>query len=245
MISNQKIGEALGRLSVMKWFPTNSYALVTVAEIIRELCPDEGEVSVLVQEMVNTADEWPGPLSLRNAYTAILERRKIAEKERIQAERRKEARRERDEHEVTCHGYYVRTDDSRQTVQVEFCNQPFGEYNFAEFAHCRKGNSLRAENPEFCKLRMAEELAMRPGWVSAQEYRTLRTIGGSDRASGAGEFDRHQLIVMVEVMREPSCRPAFRHWWVRPSSGDRRGRGDAGAVVQLRIPALVGSTVIR
>ena len=26
----------------------------------------------------------------------------------------------------------------------------------------------------------------------------------------------------------PSCRPAFRRWWLRLSSGDRRGRGECG-----------------
>ena len=60
-MTSAKVEEALGRLSVLKWFPVNPYALVAIAEIFRDLCPNDADGMALVQAMLSQFDEWEGP----------------------------------------------------------------------------------------------------------------------------------------------------------------------------------------
>jgi len=40
---------------------------MAIAEILRELCPDDSDATKLIGSMIERHDEWPGPQSLRNA----------------------------------------------------------------------------------------------------------------------------------------------------------------------------------
>src|ERR1017187_272140 len=81
-MTNAKIEESLGRLSALKWFPTNPHALAAIAEILRDLCPSDNDATALVHGMLGEFGEWPGPEGLRKTNGRILELRRAAERER-------------------------------------------------------------------------------------------------------------------------------------------------------------------
>jgi len=65
MISEAVITESLGRLSLLKRFPTNIHALKELARILGDICRDDAGARKLVGWMTEHYDEWPGPQCLR------------------------------------------------------------------------------------------------------------------------------------------------------------------------------------
>jgi hypothetical protein len=59
-------------LGVLKYFPSNSAAVTKIAQLIAELCADEGEANTLIEAMCDRFDEWPGPVTLRQVYAEVL-----------------------------------------------------------------------------------------------------------------------------------------------------------------------------
>jgi len=168
MITEAGLNESLGRLSALKRFPSNPFALVAIVETLRDLCPTDEAAICLVGEVMASFEEWCSPLGLRKVRGQIVAREREAELKRLDAEQRVEALRQRDSHESECLGYAVLTNSEHQTVDVEFCHRQFGAmYSGIE---CGRGKALRSEDAEFCNRRQAEELTARPGWVTVNEY---------------------------------------------------------------------------
>jgi hypothetical protein len=67
-MKTQKVEEVLGRLSALKRFPTNQFALLGLAEIIQGLCQTDEEADRLAREALFAHDEWMGPHQLRRVY---------------------------------------------------------------------------------------------------------------------------------------------------------------------------------
>src|ERR1035438_8128035 len=170
-MTNTKIQESLGRLSCLKWFPTNTYALVAIAEILRDICPTDDDATVLVQKMICGFDEWPGPESLRKTYALILQGRRAAERANRLREAYIVAGAARKDHEATCPGYSIDLDGEALTVQVARCRQGFGSTDIEQWQwlRCRKGEA-EALNTEFLRQVQEAELATRPGWITFDAY---------------------------------------------------------------------------
>jgi hypothetical protein len=171
-VTNSKVEESLGRLSALKWFPTNAYALVAITEILKEVCPEDSDATNLIREVLATHNEWPGPLTLRTVHNAIVQRRRAAEEDVLLRKRRAEACAQRDVHESGCSGYSVDLNDDDHTVSVDFCNKIFGD-DWTDRTECRKGDSLHEKDPDLCKRRLAEELASHPGWLTRDQFWAL------------------------------------------------------------------------
>jgi len=75
MISEEMIAESLGRLSLLKRFPTNIHALKELGRILNEICRDDAEARKLVGWMTSEYNEWPGPQSLRACVANVRPRR--------------------------------------------------------------------------------------------------------------------------------------------------------------------------
>lgn len=178
-MTDAKLKECLGRLSALKWFPSNPQALAVIGEILRELCPADKDASELVREILRGFDEWPGPLTVRRLRNQIIEREKAVELERLKKEDRAAAIKARDTHEAKCAGFVVSVDDEHRVISVRFCGEYFGqEPPWRGGVECRKGGSLRGNEPGFCERKQAEELAARPGWSTSEQYwdRKLRSV---------------------------------------------------------------------
>jgi hypothetical protein len=167
-MTNAKIEESLGRLSALKWFPTNPHALVAIAEILRDLCPSDNDATALVHGMLGEFGEWPGPEGLRKTNGRILEIRRAAERERKLREMYVQAGAARKDHEATCPGYVIELNTEERTVNVAVCCEGFGSPDIERWhwLRCRKGEALTAE---FIQDTQAAELAARPEWISRNE----------------------------------------------------------------------------
>ena len=163
MINPKTIEECLGRLSALRFFPSNAYALVAIAEILQEICPDDGEAKLLVYEVLKDSDEWPGPESLRKTYSRIVNHRARAERDRVFRGAYAEARREKETHEATCDGYSIEIDDEKHTVSVTKCQKVFERPGLEmwQAPQCRKGDSISEMD---CERRLTEELTRHPGY---------------------------------------------------------------------------------
>ena len=172
-MTNAKIQESLGRLSCLKWFPTNTYALVAIAEILRDLCPTDDDATVLVQKMLGGFDEGPGPESLRKTHALILEGRRAVERANRLREAYIVAGAARKVHEAACSGYSIDLDGEALTVSVARCRQRFGRTDIEQWQwlYCRKGEAL---NAEFLRQVQEAELAARPGWITLDAYYAQR-----------------------------------------------------------------------
>lgn len=62
---------SIGRLSVLKRFPSNPFALTAIVETLRELCATDDEADHLVSAALSAFDEWCSPLGLRKISTQI------------------------------------------------------------------------------------------------------------------------------------------------------------------------------
>jgi len=69
-VTNTKVEESLGRLSVLRRFPVNPHALAAIAEDLRSLCSDDGEADRLVAAILGRFDMWPGPAAIRDIHRA-------------------------------------------------------------------------------------------------------------------------------------------------------------------------------
>ena len=168
-MTTAKTEECLGRLSALKWFPQNPYALASVGEIIRDLCPTDADGIALVQTMLSQFDEWEGPRSLRETYAQILEGRRAAERARRLREVYVTAGAEREKHEATCPGYRIELDSEAHTVSATSCRESFGsaDVELWHWLHCRKGEGF---DTQLLKRLLQDELGARPGWVSLDAY---------------------------------------------------------------------------
>jgi hypothetical protein len=63
-------------LVVLKYFPAGAVALGKVAELIAEVCPTAEDARQVVDEMVRSYEEWPGPSHIRTVRQAIVVREK-------------------------------------------------------------------------------------------------------------------------------------------------------------------------
>ena len=164
-MTNTKLEETLGRLSVLKWFPTNPYAITAIGEILRELCPTDGDATELVREVLKAFDEWCGPQSLRKTRAAILEGRLAKENERKLKAAYVVAGADRKAHEDACTGYSIELDHEARTVSVLSCRERFGtaDMKIWHWLRCRKGDALA---PQLLQQVLEAELTKRPDWVS-------------------------------------------------------------------------------
>lgn len=55
-------------LGALKFFPSADAAVVKIGEVIAESCRDASEARWLVNEMIASFDEWPGPRMLKSVY---------------------------------------------------------------------------------------------------------------------------------------------------------------------------------
>lgn len=172
-MTNTKLEETHGRLSVLKWFPTNPYAITAIGEILRELCPTDGDATELVRELLEAHDEWCGPQSLRKARAAILEGKLAKENERKLKAAYVVAGGNREAHEATCIGYSIDLDHEAHTVSATPCREGFGAVDIKiwQWLRCCKGNAL---TPQFLRGVLEAELSKRPGWVSVDAYYAQR-----------------------------------------------------------------------
>ena len=182
-MTNAKTEECLGRLSALKWFPQNPYALASIGEILRDLCPNDADGMALVQAMLSQCDEWEGPRSLRETYAQILESRRAAERERRLREVCVTAGAARENHEATCPGYRIALDSEAHTVSVTPCRESFGSTDIEHWhwLRCRKGEGF---DTKLLKQFLQDELAARPGWISldahyAQQFREYQQRAGT------------------------------------------------------------------
>jgi len=168
-VTNTRLEECLGRLSALKWFPANPFAIAAITELLRDLCPTDDDATALVREVLAECDEWCGPLTLRKTRARIVERDQAAERERklkaayvVWSARRRE-------HEDACCGYQIDVDGDIHTVEVRTCNETFGSPDIDRWnwLRCRKGEALERG---FTERLLRSELAARPGWISADEY---------------------------------------------------------------------------
>jgi hypothetical protein len=67
-MTDAKLESSIGRLTLMRFFPTSAYALQALVEIFTELCRNDQEAERLTTEMLAGFDQWPGPLALRRCY---------------------------------------------------------------------------------------------------------------------------------------------------------------------------------
>lgn len=65
MISKNKTVECLGRLALLRFFPTNSHAVGEAGRLLNEACRSDQEADKLVGDVLRNHDEWPGPSCLR------------------------------------------------------------------------------------------------------------------------------------------------------------------------------------
>jgi hypothetical protein len=176
-VTNAKLEETLGRLSVLKWFPTNLYAITAIGEILRELCPTDGDATELAREVLKSFDEWCGPQSLRKARAEILEGKLAKENERKLKAAYVAAGADRKAHEDTCTGYSIELDHEARTVSVRPCREGFGtaDMKIWHWLRCRKGDALA---PQVLRQVLEAELAKRPDWVSVEAYYAQRVREG-------------------------------------------------------------------
>jgi hypothetical protein len=179
-VTNTKLEETLGRLSVLKWFPTNPYAITAIGEILRELCPTDGDATDLAREVLKSFDEWCGPQSLRKARAVILEAKLAKENERKLQAAYVVAGADRKEHEATCPGYLVELDSEARTVSVLPCRAGFGatDIKIWHWLRCRKGDVI---SPRLLREVLEAELAKRPGWVSLDTHYARLVCEGKQR----------------------------------------------------------------
>lgn len=66
MVSQRKVSEAIGSLSVLRGFPVKVEALAVVGRIVVETCKTDAQVDQLIDRMTRNYDVWPGPQTLRS-----------------------------------------------------------------------------------------------------------------------------------------------------------------------------------
>lgn len=69
MISDKVMRRALGRLSLLKYFPAAPEALVVLAEILGEKCANDEQLTAVVARLLSDFDEWPGPRSFQESVS--------------------------------------------------------------------------------------------------------------------------------------------------------------------------------
>jgi hypothetical protein len=67
-MTKEKITECVGRLSLIRFFPQNRFAIAELARIVNELCVNDAEGDRLTDEALRRFDEWCGPVALRAFY---------------------------------------------------------------------------------------------------------------------------------------------------------------------------------
>jgi hypothetical protein len=67
-MTRERITECVGRLSLIRYFPSNRFAIAELASILDELCVDDAEGRRLTDEALKKWDEWCGPAALRAFY---------------------------------------------------------------------------------------------------------------------------------------------------------------------------------
>lgn len=72
MVSQKGLAEALGRLALLRRFPTNPYALAALGEILKDICKSDDDLSALVRDTLRMHDEWCGPVSLRKVHDGLV-----------------------------------------------------------------------------------------------------------------------------------------------------------------------------
>lgn len=168
-MTDLKLKECLGRLSSLRWFPANPYAIAAVGETLRELCPSDEDAAELVREVLANFAEWPAPLALRETRKGILDRKRSEEIARKLKLATAEWHKARAAHEAGCDGFEVQASISDRTVYAQPCSVHFGgpEGQMWQWLCCRKGSDLSAED---IQRRLDAELAARPGWISLKEF---------------------------------------------------------------------------
>ncbi len=162
MVTKEKLEKALGRLALLRRFPSHPQALVALGEILRETCPNDTDLAELVHEVLKTSDDWCGPAAIRKTYKELVKRRNEAEAERLRQERIAAACIERKKHEEECSGYGVDINKEDKTVFAYFCNKYFGD--FYDHVMCRCGDKLAASDKQAVRRIAAETLASHPGF---------------------------------------------------------------------------------
>jgi hypothetical protein len=168
MITGAILEECLGRLSTLRYFPSNQFAIEAIGEIIREVCATDNDGLSLCRQVLKTSNDWLGPATIYKTQADLVEQRQEAESKRIRSERVVAYRGEREIHEATCTGYEVGLDSDKQTVFVQFCNERWGDWS--DGVSCRKGSALSESDPGLCKRLLEKELANRNGWMSEDEW---------------------------------------------------------------------------
>jgi hypothetical protein len=59
---------AVGALAAMKFFPSDAGARASIQEVLRSIADDRERLRWLVNALINTVPEWPGPLEVRALY---------------------------------------------------------------------------------------------------------------------------------------------------------------------------------
>lgn len=59
---------AVGRLTLLKYFPTDPAAHAGLAELLHGMVSNESQLDWLVQTLINHVGEWPGPKEVRGLF---------------------------------------------------------------------------------------------------------------------------------------------------------------------------------
>ena len=62
-ISKEKMQECLGRLGVLRQFPSGSFAQAEIGKAIDEVCATDADATRLVDDVIRQFDAWPGPVN--------------------------------------------------------------------------------------------------------------------------------------------------------------------------------------
>ncbi len=67
MVSVDMLKQCVGRLSLLRRFPSNDYALAEIGKMLNDLCPDDAAAVALVDHVLRQWNDWEGPAAFRHA----------------------------------------------------------------------------------------------------------------------------------------------------------------------------------
>lgn len=70
MTTDKALLAAVGRMAILKFFPSDQQARIAIMELMRSMCGNDSQVRWLAERMSNGSvfNEWPGPHELRAVY---------------------------------------------------------------------------------------------------------------------------------------------------------------------------------
>jgi hypothetical protein len=67
-ITSEDLKKALARLSMLRYFPTDTMTFVAIGELLEQICGSRERLEWLVAQLVNRVGEWPGSAEVRGIF---------------------------------------------------------------------------------------------------------------------------------------------------------------------------------